>query len=109
MIERSIKGKGRKLYLTKESWLATVKIIVLFPFWVIGFYIHDFSFFMFVKVLISLYPLLQIRHGEAVGIIGPSGTGKSTILKIMAGLLAPDKVCVLFILSQNTAVPLIKV
>ncbi|XP_049391354.1 protein TRIGALACTOSYLDIACYLGLYCEROL 3, chloroplastic isoform X2 [Solanum stenotomum] len=33
----------------------------------------------------------NIRHGEAVGIIGPSGTGKSTILKIMAGLLAPDK------------------
>lgn len=34
----------------------------------------------------------KIRHGEAVGIIGPSGTGKSTILKIIAGLLAPDKV-----------------
>lgn len=33
----------------------------------------------------------KIRQGEAVGIIGPSGTGKSTILKIMAGLLAPDK------------------
>ncbi|KAE8711570.1 Protein TRIGALACTOSYLDIACYLGLYCEROL 3 [Hibiscus syriacus] len=33
----------------------------------------------------------EIRHGEAVGIIGPSGTGKSTILKIIAGLLAPDK------------------
>ncbi|GER43197.1 non-intrinsic ABC protein 11 [Striga asiatica] len=33
----------------------------------------------------------KIRHGEAVGIVGPSGTGKSTILKIMAGLLAPDK------------------
>uniref|UniRef100_A0A2N9IYD1 AAA+ ATPase domain-containing protein n=1 Tax=Fagus sylvatica TaxID=28930 RepID=A0A2N9IYD1_FAGSY len=32
-----------------------------------------------------------IRHGEAVGIIGPSGTGKSTVLKIIAGLLAPDK------------------
>lgn len=32
----------------------------------------------------------KIRHGEAVGIIGPSGTGKSTILKIIAGLLAPD-------------------
>ncbi|GMH11402.1 hypothetical protein Nepgr_013243 [Nepenthes gracilis] len=33
----------------------------------------------------------KIRHGEAVGIIGTSGTGKSTILKIIAGLLAPDK------------------
>ncbi|XP_002976003.2 protein TRIGALACTOSYLDIACYLGLYCEROL 3, chloroplastic [Selaginella moellendorffii] len=33
----------------------------------------------------------KVRHGEAVGIIGPSGTGKSTILKIMAGLLVPDK------------------
>ncbi|KAF3788587.1 TRIGALACTOSYLDIACYLGLYCEROL 3 protein [Nymphaea thermarum] len=33
----------------------------------------------------------KIKYGEAVGIIGPSGTGKSTILKIMAGLLAPDK------------------
>eukprot|EP00898_Chlorokybus_atmophyticus_P002809 jgi/Chlat1/3529/Chrsp23S03801 len=34
---------------------------------------------------------LVIREGEAVGIIGPSGTGKSTILKIMAGLLEPDR------------------
>ena len=35
---------------------------------------------------------IQIRDGEAEGIIGRSGTGKSTVLKIMAGLLAPDKV-----------------
>lgn len=33
---------------------------------------------------------LTIQRGEAVAIIGPSGTGKSTILRIIAGLLAPD-------------------
>jgi phospholipid/cholesterol/gamma-HCH transport system ATP-binding protein len=34
---------------------------------------------------------LAIYPGEALGIIGPSGTGKSTILRIIAGLLAPDE------------------
>ncbi|MGD1896859.1 MAG: ABC transporter ATP-binding protein [Phormidesmis sp.] len=33
---------------------------------------------------LTLYP------GEAVAVIGPSGTGKSTILRIIAGLLGPD-------------------
>jgi phospholipid/cholesterol/gamma-HCH transport system ATP-binding protein len=33
---------------------------------------------------------LTVYPGEAVAIIGPSGTGKSTILRIIAGLLAPD-------------------
>ncbi|MBD2206773.1 ABC transporter ATP-binding protein [Calothrix sp. FACHB-1219] len=33
---------------------------------------------------------LTIYRGEALGIIGPSGTGKSTILRIIAGLLLPD-------------------
>lgn len=34
---------------------------------------------------------LTVYRGEAVAIIGPSGTGKSTILRIIAGLLAPDE------------------
>ncbi|RZM81923.1 ABC transporter ATP-binding protein [Leptolyngbya iicbica] len=34
---------------------------------------------------------LTIYHGEAVAVIGPSGTGKSTILRIIAGLLPPDE------------------
>lgn len=35
---------------------------------------------------------MKIRRGEAVGIIGGSGTGKSTTLRLMAGLLMPDQV-----------------
>lgn len=34
----------------------------------------------------------KIYRGEAVGIIGASGTGKSTTLRLAAGLLMPDKV-----------------
>jgi phospholipid/cholesterol/gamma-HCH transport system ATP-binding protein len=33
---------------------------------------------------------LSIYRGEALGIIGPSGTGKSTVLRIIAGLMLPD-------------------
>lgn len=34
---------------------------------------------------------LQVRRGEALGIIGPSGTGKSTVLRLLAGLSVPDE------------------
>jgi phospholipid/cholesterol/gamma-HCH transport system ATP-binding protein len=34
---------------------------------------------------------LSIYPGEALVIIGPSGTGKSTILRIISGLLEPDE------------------
>lgn len=33
---------------------------------------------------------LTIYRGDALGIIGPSGTGKSTVLRIIAGLIPPD-------------------
>ncbi|WP_017652718.1 ABC transporter ATP-binding protein [Fortiea contorta] len=33
---------------------------------------------------------LTIYRGDALGIIGPSGTGKSTILRVIAGLMTPD-------------------
>ncbi|MGQ4650504.1 ATP-binding cassette domain-containing protein [Lyngbya aestuarii] len=34
---------------------------------------------------------LKVYRGEALVVIGPSGTGKSTVLRIIAGLLAPDQ------------------
>jgi phospholipid/cholesterol/gamma-HCH transport system ATP-binding protein len=33
---------------------------------------------------------LSVYEGEAIAVIGPSGTGKSTILRILCGLLEPD-------------------
>lgn len=40
---------------------------------------------------------LDVRFGEAMGIVGPNGSGKSTLLKSIAGLLTPSRgeVCVL--------------
>src|SRR6185295_6039614 len=40
------------------------------------------------QVLIGLD--LEVRRGETLVVIGPSGTGKSCILKIIVGLMAPD-------------------
>lgn len=33
----------------------------------------------------------QVGQGEALGIIGPNGSGKSTSLKLLSGILKPDK------------------
>ena len=40
---------------------------------------------------------LNVKFGEALGIIGPNGSGKSTLLKAVAGLLPPSggSLCVL--------------
>ena len=39
---------------------------------------------------------LEVKKGETMAVIGPSGTGKSTILKVLIGLLEPTggKVCI---------------
>lgn len=39
---------------------------------------------------------LQVHEGEFLAIVGPSGTGKSTILALMAGLKSPKKGHVVF-------------
>ncbi|MCC7392799.1 ABC-F family ATP-binding cassette domain-containing protein, partial [Candidatus Sumerlaeota bacterium] len=33
----------------------------------------------------------KVEDGERAAIIGPNGTGKSTLLKIVAGLIKPEK------------------
>jgi NitT/TauT family transport system ATP-binding protein len=33
---------------------------------------------------------LDVRSGEVVGIVGPSGTGKTTLLRILSGLILPS-------------------
>jgi ABC-2 type transport system ATP-binding protein len=33
---------------------------------------------------------LEIRRGDAVGILGPNGSGKSTLLRTIAGIIKPD-------------------
>nr|AZB71480.1 ABC transporter ATP-binding protein [Synechococcus elongatus PCC 11801] len=46
---------------------------------------------------------LSIYPGEAIGILGPSGTGKSTILRIISGLILPDSGEVWVAGQQRTA------
>lgn len=45
-----------------------------------------------VEVLNALKNInLKIRKGETVGVIGPNGGGKSTLLKVISGILIPTK------------------
>ena len=40
---------------------------------------------------------LKIRQGQITGIMGPSGTGKTTLLRLIGGQLTPDQGEVLFL------------
>jgi len=33
---------------------------------------------------------LDVYEGETLAVIGPSGTGKSTLIKVLTGLLSPN-------------------
>jgi ABC-type polysaccharide/polyol phosphate transport system ATPase subunit len=43
-----------------------------------------------IKTIISI-PSLQIEHGDMVGVIGGNGWGKSSLLKLLAGIYYPTK------------------
>ncbi len=34
---------------------------------------------------------MNLRHGETLGVIGRNGVGKSTLLRVIAGIMSPDK------------------
>jgi ABC-type bacteriocin/lantibiotic exporter with double-glycine peptidase domain len=38
---------------------------------------------------------LRVKRGEAVGLVGPSGSGQSTLIDVLLGLLAPASGAVL--------------
>src|SRR6184192_1472730 len=48
---------------------------------------------------------LDVRQGEFFTLLGPSGTGKSTLLKILAGLETPDSGEVIIAGKDMTRVP----
>jgi zinc transport system ATP-binding protein len=50
----------------------------------------------------------KVNHNEILGILGPNGGGKSTLLKLLAGLLSPNIGSIQYLASsEEGAVPLI--
>ncbi|MBV8240677.1 MAG: ATP-binding cassette domain-containing protein, partial [Hyphomicrobiales bacterium] len=34
---------------------------------------------------------LEVKAGEAVGVVGPNGAGKTTLMRVISGLIRPGK------------------
>ena len=50
------------------------------------------SFFSRKRTILSLEGVnLEVMEGEVVGIIGRNGAGKNTLLRVIAGIYAPDR------------------
>jgi len=45
---------------------------------------------------------LEIRENDFIGVIGPNGGGKTTLVKLILGLLKPDKGKVIYHIPHNT-------
>ena len=48
----------------------------------------------------------RVRRGETIAFVGPSGAGKTTLVKLLVGLYAPNTGCVLYNGTASTAVDL---
>src|SRR3989442_368926 len=51
--------------------------------------IHDVSFAYDARIALS-HITLHVKKGSTLGVIGPNGGGKSTLMKLMLGVLTPD-------------------
>ncbi len=73
--------------------LATTASVVLS---IILIFIFDYFLTAFGEKKVLQGVDLEVKKGETMAVIGPSGTGKSTILKVLIGLLEPTggKVCI---------------
>ena len=52
--------------------------------------VHNVSFAYDARVALS-HITLHVKRGSTLGIIGPNGGGKSTLLKLMLGVIEPDE------------------